>query len=284
MQDISFSDTVRPTGKAKKNDFNYIGPIVEEEERTGSNIIIKTDDIYDPGYKMLKSRVSKSKRYDVVTFGNYEQDNDLNDGKEPIEWIILEVTDTKALLVSKYILDCKKFNNTAGNITWEDSDLRRWLNTTFYDEAFRYNEKMIICNDIIENKKNYYYNSSSGNQTVDRVFPLSIEEAIIYFEDAGDFYKMQENALKPNAMRRALGTPYAIQNGLRVIKEDNDYKGCGNYWLRTSGKNENREWYSGIFAKYYEAIVQEPGHINPSGTAVHSGDDGVRPAIWINIS
>ena len=35
---------------------------------------------------------------DVVTFGTYEQDNDNTNGKEPIEWIILNKTEKNAFL------------------------------------------------------------------------------------------------------------------------------------------------------------------------------------------
>ena len=39
---------------------------------------------------------------DIITFGHYEQDNNLDNGAEPIEWIVLDVQDGKALLLSKY--------------------------------------------------------------------------------------------------------------------------------------------------------------------------------------
>ena len=42
---------------------------------------------------------------DHIFFGHYEQDNDLNNGPEPIEWRILEVKGDKILLLSEYILD-----------------------------------------------------------------------------------------------------------------------------------------------------------------------------------
>ena len=44
-----------------------------------------------------------------IKFGEYEQDNNLTNGKEDIEWLVLEVKDGKALVVSKYLLDCKPF-------------------------------------------------------------------------------------------------------------------------------------------------------------------------------
>lgn len=35
---------------------------------------------------------------DTYVFGQYEQDNDLSNGKEPIEWIVIDVVNGKALI------------------------------------------------------------------------------------------------------------------------------------------------------------------------------------------
>ena len=43
----------------------------------------------------------------VVTFGRYEQDNDLSNGPEPIEWTVLDVRDGKSLLISRFGLECR---------------------------------------------------------------------------------------------------------------------------------------------------------------------------------
>ena len=47
----------------------------------------------------------------IVTFGHYEQDNDLSNGPEEIEWIVLDFDekDHKALLISRYGLDAKPY-------------------------------------------------------------------------------------------------------------------------------------------------------------------------------
>lgn len=37
-----------------------------------------------------------------VKFGSYEQDNDLSNGKEKIEWLVLDLQANEALLISKY--------------------------------------------------------------------------------------------------------------------------------------------------------------------------------------
>ena len=46
----------------------------------------------------------------VVMFGSYEQDNQPDNGAEPIEWLVLAQSEGKALLVSRYALDCQPYN------------------------------------------------------------------------------------------------------------------------------------------------------------------------------
>ena len=41
----------------------------------------------------------------IIKYGYYEQDNDLSDGKEEIEWLVLNKTGNKVYVISKYVLD-----------------------------------------------------------------------------------------------------------------------------------------------------------------------------------
>ena len=47
---------------------------------------------------------------DIISYGSYEQDADESNGKEPIEWLVLDVDGDKALMISKYGLDAKPYN------------------------------------------------------------------------------------------------------------------------------------------------------------------------------
>ena len=58
-----------------------------------------------------------SKQGDIIVLGHYKQDNDLSNGKEPIEWIVLSNEEEKILLLSKYGLDCLPYNYKMENIT-----------------------------------------------------------------------------------------------------------------------------------------------------------------------
>lgn len=82
---------------------------------------------------------------DVVEFGSYEQDGDTSNGKEPIEWRVLAVEGSRALVVSDKALDAHAFNSDydKGN-EWESSDLKNWLENDFATQAFTDDEEKII--------------------------------------------------------------------------------------------------------------------------------------------
>lgn len=75
---------------------------------------------------------------DVVKFGSYEQDGNISNGKEPIEWRVLEVEGDRAYVVSEKALDAHAFNEDAddGN-DWNSSDLKAWLEEDFASQALR---------------------------------------------------------------------------------------------------------------------------------------------------
>ena len=85
----------------------------------------------------------------LVIFGSYEQDNNEENGKEKIEWIVLNVQDNRVLLMSKYCLDSKTIVGSYRNdVVWENSDLYEWLNTEFVENAFSAEEKNSISKEV----------------------------------------------------------------------------------------------------------------------------------------
>ena len=77
-------------------------------------------------YKVEKLKTAKVGDY--IFFGAYEQDNKTSNGKEDVECLILEVKDGKALVISKYALDCRQYSTSHTDVTWETCTLRKWLN------------------------------------------------------------------------------------------------------------------------------------------------------------
>ena len=76
---------------------------------------------------------------DSIAFGKYEQDNDLTNGKEDINWKVIAKEKNKILVISEKILDRKPYHFQKEDITWEKCSLRDWLNSGFLNEAFSTN-------------------------------------------------------------------------------------------------------------------------------------------------
>ncbi|MCR4621019.1 MAG: DUF6273 domain-containing protein [Clostridiales bacterium] len=197
---------------------------------------------------------------DTVCFGHYEQDNDLNTRTEPIEWIVLAACEeSEYLLVSRYVLDAEKYNDTSGEVTWEQSTLRKWLNGEFYDWAFSDDEKALLVDARVTADRNPQFDTDPGNDTDDKVFLLSAEEAGKYFAD--------------DAARMCAPTEYAKAVGGHIT---GSYKvdgrnTCG-WWLRTSGKSAKTA-----------AVVMGNGEVYTEGAPVISPVVCVRPAVRIRI-
>ena len=79
---------------------------------------------------------------DTITMGRFEQDNNTGNGAEAIEWLVLDVRDGKALVISKYGLITSYYGKS---YAWEASEIRRWLNGAFLNEAFDDAERACIA-------------------------------------------------------------------------------------------------------------------------------------------
>ena len=132
-----------------------------------------------------KEAISKADVGASITFGAYEPEGYVSSGKETIEWIVLEKTNNKALIISKYALDEQPYNTEFAGVTWETCSLRRWLNDTFLKNAFNEEEQASIETVTVTADKNPEYATNPGNNTMDKVFLLSIAEAEKYFTTGG---------------------------------------------------------------------------------------------------
>ena len=124
----------------------------------------------------FKESLSKMQTGHTVTFGSYEQDNDPDNGKEPIEWIVLN--DSRSgyvILISSSILDVRQFNAERDYTVWEDSDLRKWLNGEFFREAFP-SEKQAFMDAVPLANPDDAWGTDNGNDTNDCVFVLNMYE------------------------------------------------------------------------------------------------------------
>lgn len=61
-------------------------------------------------------------------------------------------------------------------MSWEKSTLRKWLNKKFMNRAFSSSEQEAIRTTKVINEDNYYYKTDGGNDTLDKIYLLSLSE------------------------------------------------------------------------------------------------------------
>ena len=188
---------------------------------------------------------------DYILFGSYEQDAQSSNGAEPLEWLVLDVQDGKALVITKHIIDEMAYSDYVGGVQWNGCFLRKWLNDQFLNTTFSEAELKVIPTVLMEIDMNENYKNDSsyqvwgtGDPTLDRVFLLSIEEYERYFLSASE----------------AICTPV----------ENVDHT---SWWLRTRGKGQ----------RYAATVDAKTGKLSHAGEYV-SDVHALRPAMWIDLT
>ena len=191
---------------------------------------------------------------------------------DPIEWDVLVEEEYKLLIIANLILDSQDFYPSSSSSTFEHNDgegyannyelsnIRKFLNDSFYNTAFNELEKSIISTIEVNNGVTSTGGHSWGyicNNTFDNIFLLSINEVESYYSTT--------------YLRTTKGTDYAKAQGLYELSN-------GFWWLRTSALNKpDRNYlinYQGNLQ--YTSVRADDGEV--SNTII-----GVRPACWINL-
>lgn len=221
---------------------------------------------------LLSSVFASAKPGNELQFGTYEQDNNLSNGAEPIEWIVLANEGDKIFVLSKYMLDTGDIVEWTKTVTWATSEEREWLNSTFYEDVFSEEEKRcILKSDIstpdtegtISHKYDQPFYSYGGADTSDFLFFLSYDEVVKYVQP--------------------LGIAGAIYRGM---VNDNVY---GGWLMRSPGTPPVSDWPDDDTVK---AIAYAGGFcaVNPDGSfyidtaqRLCSSQGWIRPAMWLKV-
>jgi len=197
---------------------------------------------------------SSVKYGDVLMLGKYEQDGYDENGKEAIEWEVIDVEDSKALLISKYALAYLPYNEGKEAVTWENCTLRKWLNNDFINSAFTDEEKNRISVTNVPADKSPAFDTDPGNNTQDHIFLLSCPEVDAY--------------LGFGVPRFCHSTLYAKTK----VGMKESFSSCM-WWLRTPGAEQNRA-----------ACIDLGGFLCEDGYYVNGAAIcAVRPALWIEL-
>lgn len=108
------------------------------------------------------------KRGDLLAFGSFEG--------ESINWIVLSIDTSKMLLLTEDIVDTRQYQYEREDITWADSDLRKWLNHDFLEKCFSEEELDKVITTKLKNPDNTEYNVRGGETTEDKFFLLGVED------------------------------------------------------------------------------------------------------------
>lgn len=139
------------------------------ELKKGYNLLSEAKD-YKDTQKLMADKIGymlrTSKVGDIIPYGLYEQDNNKDNGKESIEWQVLKKESEKALVISKYCIESKAYNDESfEDTTWADCSLRRWLNFNFADSAFTEEQKEKIEPSYFSTPDNEEYGTSGGTNS-----------------------------------------------------------------------------------------------------------------------
>ncbi len=199
----------------------------------------------------------------IVPFGGYR-------------WRVLVIENDAALLLTEDIVELRAYHDAYQDATWADCALRNYLNGSFYD-AFQEADRARILQVTNKNPDNPWYGATGGADTQDRIFLLSLEEAVCqYFGDSS-----------ANLINRRANQRYWFQrkdpNNFRRSATSEGYSWW--WWLRSPGRNNVKAVY-----------IHGDGNIGIQGNNIlrcnitscfhpANGDNrgGVRPALWLKL-
>lgn len=210
------------------------------------------------------------------------------------DWYVLDKKEDKMLIITEKVFEKRAYNNCECEITWETSDMRKYLNNEFYN-SFDTADRARIIETENENKDNPWYGTSGGNPTIDKIFLLSIEEVIKYFGDSG---QIKTRYMYPNCeWCKDEFLPW-IDDQYNLNRRAVNDEGIVEKWrLRSPGSNNNKiATVMGFCCDGFDQggidisgcsnfidghfILDGFGALSEMPTDYHNLN-GVRPALWL---
>ena len=253
----------------------------------------ENNDITIGGTKYRRLKGEDATYYDTSDSSSYYNWNDSYKTYhyfkyQPIKWRVLNRNGNDALLLADVALDDQKYNTNCADVTWETSSMRSWLNgygasvnqpktdysrKNFINSAFTSTQRNAIKTTNVVNNSNIYYGTAGGNNTSDKVFLLS-ESEVYPTGTAADYGFVKD--INDEARRSRCST-YAYAMGTwrsyDTDAEPTEYNGNTWWWLRSPG-----------CVSYSAVEVDNGGWVSGEGSFVHDSNDGVRPALHLNLS
>lgn len=250
-----------------------------------ANYFLKSKDFKDSASYLQKKEVYWRTKGNIVTLGKYEQDDNNSNGKESIEWIVLEpeLSKNTVLLISRLCLDYKMYDNgnygldDEGNydvrndsgVDWLNCSLRSWLNSAFYNNSFTATEKSKL------KPINLIYEILEHKWITDNVSILSKDEAEKYFDGTVQMSTGETKYAYQNLSR----TYY--NNGPRLSRYDEEY--VIDYWLRSLDRKVAQDMVISSSGVGNATVIEDKGKIFENGAMYMSPVLAIRPIIVVSI-
>ena len=184
---------------------------------------------------------------------------------EPIRWRILSEDGANAFILCDSIIANNPYEAGYEN-NYKNSDIRAWLNSTFYETAFTELLREIILTTTVDNSvesTGFLSNTNACEDTEDKIFLLSYREVTNSAYGFSSYYYEYDTA------RRMQTSDYSRATG--AMSTLSDY-GIGVWWLRSP------VYYNSSFAR----SVDSDGFVC-SIDYVHYSYVGIVPAMWITL-
>jgi transcriptional regulator with XRE-family HTH domain len=208
----------------------------------------------------------------IITFGKYQ-------------WRVLKTDGNSALMITERVIELRAFHEEFIEITWENCDLRKYLNKQFYD-AFDPTDRERILETRITDCDNPWYGTKWGNPTVDKIFLLSTSEVVQYFGDSGDLKNNKRWHLMDVKNYNELIFGFHPEGHSECINDRyNHARKALFHKVYNAGWDEKMWWLRspGVNMRPTTALVGFNGELWVNGGDVYDPQIGVRPALWLKL-
>jgi hypothetical protein len=209
--------------------------------------------------------MNSDKMKETIKFGAYD-------------WLVLDERDDNLLIITRDVIELRPYDSEFTDENWETCTLREYLNGRFFGK-FTPDEQARIVETTVSNPKNPWYDTRGCDDTSDKIFLLSIEEADLYFSGGGE--RLTE---RMREFDYDCGEYTEVEVGSAVggfFSNEYDESRQSNYngdpafwWLRSPGVHHASA-----------AFVCDSGGIGVMGLDLYAildvGAAGVRPVLWL---
>ena len=205
------------------------------------------------------------------------------------DWRVLEVQGSQSLLLSDKLLEKREYHKDLAAVTWERCTLRKYLNKDFYNKLPA-EDRSRIAQRTIPNNDNPWFGTKGGNNTSDKIFLLSIEEAVKHL----GYNNLARPKMSPEEKKfwcvDVFGNKnvsdwynWYKQNGYPDLSFFIDFHGNPKRVAKDTGGSTLWWWLrSPGYYSLRAADIYYDGAVDIVGDGVNSAG-GIRPALWLNL-